>query len=387
MQIGKVFFCCLLPLYLSADKKFLDLKDLVPKKYYQAVRQNLFLAGENGQTLYSCLKELSPVERVGASFLLANMPAIDLTEMDKETFIEHIRYAYRVWREFVWARNLSEDKFLHYLLPYRISQEPTERWRKFFYDSLKPVIKNLKTPGEVALKVNEWCGKRIKFKSTQRRDQGPFETLKSGYGRCEELMIFYIAAARSAGIACRQAWTPFWAKMDNNHAWVEVWDGQKWAFLGAAEPASTLNEAWFKNTVKGAALVYSSCFGPAEDEEEIYRREKNYSIINSTRNYVRHPARLTITLKDCKNKMIKNCPIYIYLFNFGALRPIARLLSNENGTATITINQGEYFISAGSRLSQSFKKIVVDQETCSIDLALEKREVAEGNFWLNYNQK
>lgn len=198
------------------------------------------------------------------------------------------------------------------------------------------------------------------------------------------MMIFYIAAARSVGIAARQAWTPYWPKMDNNHAWVEIWDGENWAFLGAAEPAAALNEAWFKNTVKSAALVFSSAFGVPEDAEEIYRKESNYAIINSTRNYVEYPAKLVITLLNERKEKLKRMSLYIYLFNFGGLRPVARLVTDTKGQANITINQGDYFISAGLKDSRYFQKITIDSSESRVEIVLQKSRLISGSFWLNY---
>lgn len=160
-----------LPLLLSSRPKFPHLKTLVSGPDFRPVEENLKKAGENGLALYDALQELTPESRPAAAFLIANMPPIDLVEMDKETFLEHIRYAYKVREKYLWAKNLSSEKFLHYVLPYRMSQEPIERWRKYFYDELEPIVKDLKTAAEVALKVNEWCGKKIGFKPTARRDQ------------------------------------------------------------------------------------------------------------------------------------------------------------------------------------------------------------------------
>src|SRR5690606_36912714 len=118
-----------------------------------------------------------------------------------------------------------------------------------------------------ALAVNRWFGERIGFRQTQRRDQGPLATLASGYGRCEELCIIYIAACRSVGVPARMAYCPWRAVSDNNHAWVEVLgsDGA-WHFVGAAEPADKLDSAWFEGAARRAPLVVSICFGLPEGE-------------------------------------------------------------------------------------------------------------------------
>jgi len=48
------------------------------------------------------------------------------------------------------------------------------------------------------------------------RDQTPLDiTQKSLYGRCEEMQILFVAAARTVGLPSRAASTPWWAHMDN----------------------------------------------------------------------------------------------------------------------------------------------------------------------------
>ena len=56
------------------------------------------------------------------------------------------------------------------------------------------------------------------------------------------MVIFFIDACRSVGIPARQAYCPYWAVGDDNHAWAEVLgsDG-RWHFTGGCEPAPALD--------------------------------------------------------------------------------------------------------------------------------------------------
>ncbi len=68
--------------------------------------------------------------------------------------------------------------------------------------------------------------------------------------------MFFMCALRSAGIPCRQAYTPWWLTVDGNHAWPEVWTGEGWKCL---ERVSTENrqpeENWFTERARNSALV------------------------------------------------------------------------------------------------------------------------------------
>jgi hypothetical protein len=273
----------------------------------------------------------------------------------------------------------------------RVSQEPLEDWRGYFLEQLKPRIENMTTLDEVAIEANRWCGEHVRFQQTERRDQGPFETLSSGYGRCEEMMIVYIDACRAAGVAARQAWTPYWGFMDNNHAWAEVLgeDGN-WHYVGACEPRDQLDDAWFNGSAKRANLIFSVPFGlPESGAPDVYRIQETpgerYAIIDSTRFY-RPSTNLTVTLFDINQKPLADTNVYLSVFNFGGLRPIARGVTDENGHWSITVGPGGYFISAGNETSGACLPLNITQ-TGDLDITLTIGlgvELPPQSLWLRY---
>ncbi len=372
-----------------------DLLTMIPDRVAEADREAVAeavgLAGDNTDTLINVLMSCPAEWLPGATFLIVNMPIEDLAVVSEEILIDNLRYAYEVRANFPWVADISEPDFLHYILPMRVSQEPLENWRGFFLENLTPRIENLTTLDEVALEVNRWCGERVGFQQTQRRDQGPFETLASGYGRCEEMMIVYIDACRSVGVPARQAWTPYWGFTDNNHAWAEVMgeDGN-WHYVGACEPRDTLDDAWFNASVRRANLVFSVPFGiPDLGTAEIYRTQDDpgarYSIINSIEFY-RDSTDLEIEVVDLSGNPLPETKVFLYVFNFGALRPIARGETDENGIWRMRVGPGGYFISTGDQISGACMPLQVEGSgtqaiTLSIGLGA---ELPPDVFWLRY---
>jgi hypothetical protein len=335
-----------------------SLRDSMPQVWISAFDENVQRMGENKDAFIQAFSRLDSVEKKKAAvFLVAFMPLVDLVAIDADTLVHNIDYSFKARSEFPWGKDYPDDIFYHYVLPHRVSQEPIEDFRPYFFEKLKERLKKVYTLADATLEVNKYADEVIDYKPTQRRDQGPFETLKSGYGRCEEMMIFYMDAARSVGIPCRQAWTPYWAHCDDNHAWTEVWVGGKWYFLGSCEYSPSLDSAWFTNPAKRAALVMSVPYGLPDKstlKEELYRYEDKipdkYAVINSTANYAM-PGELKVTATDAEGKPLVKANVYIYVFNYGALRPIARLVTDDNGTARITIGEGRFFVSAGDEKS------------------------------------
>lgn len=205
----------------------------VPVKYRELVWQSLGEAGENAPALLKVLTTLKGEELDGACFLIATMPFPDLISIDADLLIEHIHYTYLVKNKYPWMKNMPEDVFLGYVLPYRASSESLTHCRKYFYEQLDPLVQNCRTMFEVAYQVDLWLGgprksgpARVHFETGEARNESPFDTLRSGHGRCGEETIIYLSAVRSVGIPARDVFTIRWA------VWLsaEAARGYQWDF-------------------------------------------------------------------------------------------------------------------------------------------------------------
>lgn len=362
-----------------------DIADLVPRAYVREVSRSLDLAGDNGPNILSALTDAPTEDREAMAFVVAGLPPVDLATTDAELLLENARLAREARESFPWGAQVSDEMFLHYVLPPRVSQEPLEAWRPYLFDRLSERLGGITSMNEAALEVNRWCGERVGFRPTQRRDQGVFETLASGYGRCEEMMIVHIAALRSVGIPARQAWTPYWSTSDNNHAWTELWVDGDWHYAGACEPADRLDRAWFDNTVKGAALVMSSVFGSDPPEEDVYRDGDRYSLVNSIAGYT-DTGVISVKVTD-GGRPVAGVPVTVSVFNFGALRAIARQETDSSGRTGLAIGRGEYFVAAGSQDGYDWEVVRAARgDTSQVALELDSRPPFSAEFKLVYGK-
>jgi len=368
-------------LFVSCAPRFEGL----PEEYQKPLRQALDRAGVNKEVLLSVIDELQGERRIAAAFLIMNMPTVDLTSIDEKTLSDNIEFAFRAKEEFPWGKDQSQELFLHYVLPHRISQEPLENWRPYFYEQLKPVVKSCSTAYQATLAVNRWCGEKVKFKQTQARDQGPFETLASGYGRCEEMLIFFADACRAVGIPAREAWTPYWATCDNNHAWAEVFCEGEWYYTGACEPKDSLNDAGFSKSVKRAALVFSKPYGVPESGPDLYFAREGDWRINSTDVYL-ETGQVNISLTE-EGKPVPGAEIRFAVFNFGSLRPIAKITTDKNGGCSFKLGGGNYLLSTGDNANPLWEIVKIERgETTELQLDLASPKNPD-KFWLNYPPK
>ncbi len=205
-------------------------------------------AGTNSNQIALALNKAPREQRDGMQFLVENMPESDLKSLSGAFLLENLKLAYDSRRSSPWSSAVPEDIFLNDVLPYASINERRDSWRKSFRAMCLPLIKDCRTTGEAAQRLNEKLFGLVKVKySTGRKkaDQSPLESMDSGLASCTGLSILLVDACRSVGIPARLAGTPLWANKRGNHTWVEVWD-QRWHFTGAAEPdPNGLDRGWF----------------------------------------------------------------------------------------------------------------------------------------------
>ncbi len=315
------------------------------------------LSGSSGRELRASFAELDEEERVGWAFLVANTPQHHVGKLTQAVLTEHVQYAYKARRELPWATDLSDELFLHYVLPIQSGDEPPQAYRKQFFEEIVPHLrkKKCKTLEQVALEVNRFCGARVTFKSTPPEDAGPLDILKRGFGRCEEEGIYFNAVARSAGLPARVASTPYWTFKASNHAWCEVFIGAKdkktgreWGYVGACEPAGKLNQAWFSGDIKRGALVLSRSLGrPASDE--VLSEGTGYAVINTTRYYT-NVCEMTLAVTDSEGAAVGGADIALYIWNEVGNEPYLHSAfqskADADGSFAFELGPGEYVVQA-----------------------------------------
>ena len=297
-------------------------------------------SGKHQKELIKLLKDKDQEIAKYAEFILQNSSPNDLSALNANYLKENIQLAIKS-RKISYA-NYPEDIFKHFVLPYRASQEPIENWRPKFYKEIYPIVKDAKSIEEAAILVNLWANEKMTFKQTHGRDQASLTTIKRGYGRCEEMMIIFIDAARSVGIPVRAASAPYWNFTDNNHAWVEIWTPDGWKYRG--EPENSLNNSWFTNTTKRATLINSEAFGKF-DSPDLIKYKNHASTINSTK-YYNKPVKCTIKVVNKHNRPVKNADVNFYAVSWGGLFPFLNLKTDKNGIINIDLGKGSVYVTS-----------------------------------------
>lgn len=207
----------------------------------------LELAGDNKTELILAIDSVSQNHEDALKFLILNMTQHDLKNLSAEFLLTNIRLAYKARSLASWE--VPDDIFFNDVLPYANIDEPRDPWRKEMFELCESIVKECKSPGEAAQKLNATVFRELSVKystARKRANQSPAESIEQGLASCTGLSIILVDACRSVGVPARLVGIPSWKNKRGNHTWVEVWD-DGWHFTGAAEPNKNgLNRTWFQ---------------------------------------------------------------------------------------------------------------------------------------------
>ncbi len=325
-------------------------------KVHQDFLDRKEMAGGRGEQLFAVLErdDLSHEQREALEFLYAYLPLVDLAEYDGDFFLDQVNGAFRARDHFDWGGEVPDYIFRHYVLVPRVNNEYLDDSRNVFFEQLKDRIDGM-TMEQAALEINHWCHEKVTYRGSDRRTLAPLATVKTSWGRCGEESAFTTAALRAVGIPARQVYTPRWAHTDSNHAWVEVWTGSEWHYLGACEPEPELDVAWFSGPVKRMMMGHTKVIGLYDGPEEAVYVTKYYSELNLTGNYA-DTRRLNVTVVDTEGNTVEGAEVKFDVYNYGQFNPIVKLITDGDGKTAITTGLGDLLVWASRGDSYGYVK-------------------------------
>lgn len=347
---------------------------------------------------------------------------------------EHARLTLEAVNAAPWREALTSDLVRAYILPPRVTEEPLEAWRAPLRASLLPLLEGVApappvlpatpvalattpatnpdaaallasgtkasggdvdarkpdaaslTPLQAAQAIRTWMTSRAVPGASHPWDLGPLGLLATGSGRCEELGILFICAARALGLPARICYTPAWRDTDGNHLWVEVWDGDKWQPFSIEQSSAPAGTGWFLPHVDATALVLAKGFGPApaSETDEILRSDRTGFLINRTAAYtttgslrlpdaakvpgVPHTSAVSTALNVPNATAVPGATapapasapplIQVYVYNGQRPRPI---ISSRKAGQNITLGTGTYLVSVATEVGVTYGLATVEQ--------------------------
>lgn len=309
-----------------------------------------------------------------ARWVYANSPLSDWLNYDDALFHACAAHGVYLRAHSPYARDIPEDIFLNYVLHPRVNEEELCDCRSFFYGLLRERLDGL-SDREAALEVNYWNAEHMAYRSTDTRTVSAMTAYRTGYGRCGEESVLAVNVFRSVGIPARQIYTPCWAHCDDNHAWVEVYCGGDWHFLGACEPEEVLDRGWFTNAAARAMVIHSRCFGEARGEEVISRAGM-VLILNQLGRYAR-TRHLTVSVRDGDGRPLSGVRVTFRVLNGCEFAPAAVTVTDADGLVRLTCGLGSLLVHA-DRDGVFTERMVYTPETDRVELVLRAEPAALG---------
>ncbi len=232
---------------------------------------------------------------------------------------------------------LTEEMRQRYVLCPRVFDEELSDCREVFRRELAPRVAGL-TVERAMLEVNRWCAEHVAYRSTDDYTDSALQVYNRGYGRCGEESVFTVTALRSVGIAARQVYVPFWSHCDDNHAWVEAWDGRKWRYFGACEPEPELDRGWFTAAASRAMLVHAHYFVPGEAEPRCEPVTDRYTGGRT--------VQVTVLVLDGAGKPVPGADVKFQVLNMSDFLTVASGKTDGGGRAVCRLGLGSVLAAA-----------------------------------------
>ena len=310
---------------------------------------------EVSAALAACAEEERPL----LAYYYATLPLTDVGDYSPAYFLSVARQALAVREEFPWCQALAEHRVLKDVAYPRVNTEELAPCRELFHDALAPRVRGLSLE-EAILEVNRWCAEEATYRSTDGRTASPLQVYQRGFGRCGEESTFLVTALRSVGIAARQVYVPWWSHCDDNHAWVEAFDGQGWRYLGACEPEPQLDRGWFTHAAARAVMVHTRAFVQGSREEVAFLFpetdpvdwdiQEGVAVENITARYG-DTKRLTVQVAGPDGAPAAGAWVSLSVLNMAAPREIARRQADSQGCVTLGLGKGSVLATAWEEAS------------------------------------
>lgn len=165
----------------------------------------------------------------------------DIMEIDSAYLCHNIDWAFKVWQEQPWGKNISFETFCEYILPYRIGDEPLSYWRETYYEKYNSLLDSLRMSDSLDIEdpvvAANYLISKLPDKSYYYTSVTPYpfghigpEYVQYLSGTCREVTDFAVYLFRALGIPCAIDFVPVRSYINAGHFWLTTWnkDGEEY---------------------------------------------------------------------------------------------------------------------------------------------------------------
>lgn len=322
----------------------------------------------------------------------------DIENVDSALLVNNIEWAFKVWQEQPWGKNVCFDDFCEFILPYKIGDEPLAEWREQLYNKYNPLLDSIRHLPQVEdplfvaqFLMDKWQKKRYKW--TMLFPGGPHlgpVTTELKAGTCREFTDGIIYILRSVGIPCGKDKTIMKGNNNASHYWSFVLDKDRKVYV--TEP-----KIWTKVIKSGVvfAKVHRVTFGINRDWAEelkgishVYPTFQNAclrdvtSVYNDSSNY-----QVTVSADDMYNRLDKKELVYLCLSSRSQWIPVDFAFMQGNEVCFKNVGSGTVCVIAtwdGTNLRIQSDPFLIEQETGRLKYFLPENEKIDVNLYSKF---
>lgn len=246
--------------------------------YYRWLKESLGTGIEPSVIADSVKKVFGPIDGQEVKY--------DILEIDSAYLCRNIDWAFKVWKEQPWGKNVSFDTFCEYLLPYRIEDEALADWREEYYEKYNPLLDSLRSSDsldkEDPIVAVRYLMDKLQNQPTYFSSVTPinFPHIGPKYaqylsGTCREFTDYYVYVCRALGIPCS---IDFYWGSNATHFWVSNWDkeGENY-MIDYPNPPKATRLSWMRHMEKTKVYRHTFSLNRKVQEEMAALDEAVYS--------------------------------------------------------------------------------------------------------------
>lgn len=197
-------------------------------------------------------------------YRVQNVVKKDVEVITADFLIENIDCAFVAWQK-PWSKCLSFDDFCHYVLPYRLSNEPLSTLRREMQHRYFSILDSARVtnPIDACMLLNKTLKGNFGFVGILPLYSSVESVDEMKWSNCEGMAMYAAFLMRAVGIPVVLDYTT-WAKTPDGHYWCAVMDEEgKWNSFGVAGLNCQEHKEWFsKKRLLIPPKVYRRVFMP-----------------------------------------------------------------------------------------------------------------------------
>jgi hypothetical protein len=271
----------------------------------------------------------------------------DLDTIKASLLIENVEQAFKAADKNLLINNPDiKSLFFEYILPYRVSTEPVQQWRKEYttrFASLKTANKDYITDSsflQIGTSIKSWFLNTYKVlhRTEPLPRLGPLQLLNRAKGPCEDIADLTAYMARSKGIPATIDFVPAWATASGSHCLNAIIKPDNAKAISYDVADGLIDAAFQREPSKVIRITYSkqpgTAFSILKDSSIIpagFMRTENY--IDVTKDYWQ--------VGDVKTKLFpqhkgKARAAFACVWNYFNWRPVWYGSVDDNANTTFT---------------------------------------------------